>query len=43
MVEVVKYNDDNDEYVYYLLMDRAPVRIRGCWGVVLGGWEVYGV
>ena len=26
-------NDDNDEYVYYFLVERAPTRSRGCNGV----------
>ena len=43
MVEGERDNDDNDEYVYYFLMERAPARSRGCWGMGLGGWEVDGV
>ena len=34
MVEGERDNDDNDEYVYYLLMEREPTRRRG-WN---GGW-----
>ena len=38
-VEGYRDNDDNDKYVYYLLMDRAPKRSRGLnwgWGWVVG-------
>ena len=28
VVEVERYNDDNDEYVYCFLMERAPARSR---------------
>ena len=44
VVEGERDNDDNDEYVYCLFMERAPARSRG-WdgGVGLGGWEVDGV
>ena len=34
VVEVERDNHDNDEYVYYFLMERSPARIRG-WN---GGW-----
>ena len=34
MVEEDRDNDDNGEYVYHLLTERAPSRIRG-WN---GGW-----
>ena len=40
MSEVERDNDENDEYVYFV-MYRAPTRSRGCnrgWG-----WEVDGV
>ena len=39
VVEVERDNDENDEYVYYFLIDRAPARIRGWsggWGWVVG-------
>ena len=35
VVEGDRYNDDNYEYVYYFLMDRAPARNRG-WNVEWG-------
>ena len=38
MVEVERDNYDNDEYVYYLLIEIAPARIRGCNGGL--GWVV---
>ena len=41
MVEGERENDDNDEHVYYLLMERAPARGRGWNGG--WGWEVDGV
>ena len=44
MVEVDRDNDDNDEYVYYLLMEVAPERIRlwnGGWGWVVGRYMGY--
>ena len=34
-------NDENDEYVYYLLMERASTRSRrwnGGWGLVVGSY-----
>ena len=34
VVELERDNFDNDEYVYYLLMERAPAGSRG-WN---GGW-----
>ena len=39
MVEEERDNDDNDEYVYYLIMYIEPVRSRGWnggWGLVVG-------
>ena len=41
MVEGEGDNDDNDECVYYFLMERVPTRSRGWNGV--WGWEVDGV
>ena len=35
MVEGERYKYENDEYVYYFLMERAPAKIRG-WD---GGWD----
>ena len=37
------YNYDNDEYVYYFLIEREPTRNRVWWGMGLGGQEVDGV
>ena len=39
VVEVERDNYNNDDYVYYLLMERAPARSRGWngwWGRVVG-------
>ena len=39
VVEVDRDKYDNDDYVYYFLMERAPERIRGWnggWGWVVG-------
>ena len=38
MVEVERDNYENDEYVYYLLIDRSPARSGG-WNRGWG-WEV---
>ena len=39
VVEGYIYNDDNDEYVYYFLIEKASARSRGWnggWGWVVG-------
>ena len=39
VIEVERDNDENDEYVYYFLMERAPSRSQGWnggWGWVVG-------
>ena len=39
MVDGDRDNDDNDEYINYFLMERAPTRSRGWnegWGLVVG-------
>ena len=43
VAEGERYNDDNDEYVYYLLMESTFKKPRMEWGVGLGGWELDGV